>query len=73
MPSYRPVCFTNNPNAKILNWRAKKPWHARQKRGVTEWSLGYYATREEALQAEQEFIEYYPKAKNGKGVHQRAS
>lgn len=32
-----------------------RPWHARVKRDNIEWSLGYWATREEAIVAEQSF------------------
>ena len=38
----------------------KKPWHARAKRDRKEYSLGYFATREEALEAEQRFNVAYP-------------
>lgn len=43
---------------KVLN----KPWHARQKRDDIEYSLGYYATREEAEAVEAEFTAKWPRS-----------
>ena len=37
-----------------------KPWHARAKRDDIEHSLGYYATRDEAVAAERQFAIDYP-------------
>jgi len=44
--------------------KLKKPWHARAKRLDIEYSLGYYATQEEALQVELEFNSEIPGRKN---------
>ena len=37
-----------------------KPWHARRKRDDVEYSLGYYAAREEAEAAEKAFDAEWP-------------
>ena len=64
MPSYR-----TDPRQRT---QAKK-WHARAKRQGVEWSLGYYATREEAVEVEESFAEGYPRTINRRGQHQKAS
>lgn len=42
-----------------------KPWRARRRRSGTHFTLGYFATRREAEQAEREFDEKVPKAECG--------
>jgi hypothetical protein len=64
VPSYR-----HDPRQRT----AARPWHARAKRGITEWSLGYYATREEALEVEEKFNRDNPRRINQLGRHQRIS
>lgn len=49
MPTHRPV--TTHKGVYPLS----KPWHARAKREGLEWSLGYFATKEEAIAAEEHF------------------
>jgi len=41
-----------------------KPWHARAKRNRVEYSLGYFMTKEEAMEAERNFENNYPSKKN---------
>ena len=41
-----------------------KPWHARAKRNRVEYSLGYYTTKEEAIEAELQFAQHYPSKRN---------
>lgn len=41
------------------------PWHARAKRDGLEWSLGYHATKEEAIAAEEEFAKLIPSRRHG--------
>jgi len=45
--------------SKRTHKKLSKPWHARAKRDDLEYSLGYYATWEEAHNAELEFAEWY--------------
>lgn len=49
------------------------PWHARQKRESFEYSLGYFATLEEAQAAEDAFTANWPKAINNRGKNQRGT
>jgi CMP-2-keto-3-deoxyoctulosonic acid synthetase len=44
-----------------------KPWRARRKRGDVSYHIGYYATRDEAIEAEQEFDKGWPPAGYGPG------
>ena len=44
-----------------------KPWHARQRRDGVEYSLGYFATREEAQAEEDKFVVEWP---SGRGKNQ---
>jgi hypothetical protein len=46
-----------NRNVKYPN----RPWHARQKRDGIEFHLGFFATREEAVAAEEAFDLTYPR------------
>lgn len=56
--------MTNTTGPDVPSFRTKKnlrkPWHARAKRDDLEHSLGYYATREEALEVERQFAIKYP-------------
>ena len=40
-----------------------RPWRAQRKRDGTALFLGYYATKEEAEEAEREYDRYYPSAR----------
>ena len=48
---------------------SKKPWHARVKRNGEEFHLGYFVTREEALQAERDFSANYPSMRGNVHAH----
>jgi hypothetical protein len=63
MPTYRGSKSTGQRSWPPL----LKPWHARQKRENLEYSLGYFATRDEAKDAETKFNEEWPRRKNGSG------
>jgi len=43
----------------------KNPWHARAKRDDLEFSLGYFATKEEAETAEKMFARDFPPSPRG--------
>jgi cell wall assembly regulator SMI1 len=52
---------------KHSKWSRIKPWHARAKREGIEWSLGYYATKEEAQVEEDRFNRAFPRKVNQHG------
>lgn len=43
-----------------------RPWHARRKREGLEYSLGYYPTEAEAVEAEHKFDREWPPARYGR-------
>lgn len=46
------------------------PWRARAKRDGVKYHLGYFRTKQEAIDAEEKFAEVTPRKKNRRGVNQ---
>lgn len=64
MPSYRPH---TRSHGRTLPSLTPKPWHARAKREGISWSLGYFATKQEAQVEEDRFNRAFPRKVNQHG------